>query len=181
MPLSSHHACERARVLASVGLDRSLSSFERQRLDSHRSRCQECDAVIAGMTQLTSRVRSADSLATGLPALRVPGLRRVAARRRRALALRVAGAAAAMAASAVLGFVAASHPGAGSHPTAAGSRVTERVSLVLAQGKARGRHLLCQQSLVYDCGVIAVPLGTPLVGAKGGVSPPNATMRSTWR
>ncbi|MEA2157968.1 MAG: hypothetical protein QOD66_348 [Solirubrobacteraceae bacterium] len=174
-------ACERTIQSASVGLDRGLSRFERHRMEQHRSSCPDCDMMIAKMTDFTSGIRAADPLTTGTVTVGATATRRSHVRRWRPRGLRVAGVAAAMAASAALGFLAASHP-LTSQPTAAKDQgVAERVSLVLALGKSRGRHLRCDRAPVYACGLTVVPLGTPLVGDKYGVSPPNATMTTVWR
>ena len=108
------HGCDRARSLASAGLDGVLADTESAELRRHLRGCSECRAVVEAMTDITHRVRSAPELeAPGVP---VPVLvARAPRRRRRAVVLaRGFGAAAAAAGiAAVLASVAAGpHQGA---------------------------------------------------------------------
>ena len=116
--------CERARALGSQALDGPLSDLELRRLDAHLAGCQACDEAVAGMTELTARLRTAPVIVANVAA--VPVRKR---HRPGRTALQVAGIAAVVAAFAGLGALVASPSGAS--PPEAGARivVAERTDL----------------------------------------------------
>jgi predicted anti-sigma-YlaC factor YlaD len=81
--ISSTAACDRARAFGSAELDGPLPEHQRVELDRHLQGCPECERIVAGMANVTQRVRTA---APATPA--VPG--RVTMRRRRSPVLAIA-------------------------------------------------------------------------------------------
>jgi anti-sigma factor RsiW len=113
------HGCDRARSLASAGLDGVLADTESAELRRHLRGCPDCQAVVEAITDVTQRVRSAPEVEA--PRLLAPPLAARAPRRRRrivVLAQGVGAAAAAAAIAAVLVSVAARpHQGALAPPS----------------------------------------------------------------
>jgi anti-sigma factor RsiW len=89
------HGCDRARSLASAGMDGVLADTESAELRRHLRGCPDCQAVVAAMTDVTERVRSAPEVEA--PRLLAP-LPAAGARRRVIVLARGVGAAAAAAA-----------------------------------------------------------------------------------
>jgi anti-sigma factor RsiW len=109
------HGCDRARSLASARLDGVLTDTESAELRRHLRGCPDCQAVVAAMTDVTHRVRSAPEVEVPRLLAPAPGVRAPRRRRRRVVVLaRGLGAAAAAAGiAAVLASVAARpHQGA---------------------------------------------------------------------
>jgi anti-sigma factor RsiW len=139
------HGCDRARSLASAGLDGVLADTESAELRRHLRGCPECQAVVEAMTDVTHRVRSAPDveaprLLAPLPAVRAPRRRwRVVV-----LARGVGAAAAAAAIAAVLASMAARpHQGALGPPQTGGLVQTAQPA---PQPGPSGRWRVQQQS-----------------------------------
>ena len=116
----SARECEWARALGSQALDGPLSSLDLRRLDAHLAQCPACDEAVAGMAELTVRLRTAPELVASGAAIPVRS-----SRRRGSTAFQVAGIAAVVAAFAGLGALVASPSG--------GSQAPEQERLVVAE------------------------------------------------
>jgi ferric-dicitrate binding protein FerR (iron transport regulator) len=106
------HGCDRARSLASAGLDGMLADTESAELRRHLRGCPDCQAVVEAMTDVTERVRNAPEVEA--PRLLAPVPTARAPRRRLVVLARGVGAAAAAAAiaAALVSVAARPHQGA---------------------------------------------------------------------
>lgn len=113
------HGCDRARSLASAGLDGMLADTESAELRRHLRGCPDCQAVVEAMTDVTERVRNAPEVEA--PRLLAPVPTARAPRRRLVVLARGAGAAAAAAAiaAALVSVAARPHQGALGPPQSA--------------------------------------------------------------
>jgi predicted anti-sigma-YlaC factor YlaD len=115
-----HHGreCDRARALASHGLDAEVAELELAALRGHLRECAECARVVATMQQVTDHVRAAPKLepSRSLQPARAPVI--PARRHARRSAWRLLGVGAAVAAAAAGAMVASDarpQPAARSH------------------------------------------------------------------
>jgi hypothetical protein len=137
--LRAGRSCERARTLGSVALDAPLAELEARALAAHRRGCAECDAIIAGMEDVTARLRSAPALEpSDVFAHAAARPHRRAARRR---TLRAAGLVGAVAAAATVGALVASPHRAPLSPAQHPLVVAERTGLRSAMVDARRARL----------------------------------------
>lgn len=132
--LRAGRSCERARTLGSVALDAPLAEFESRALAAHRRGCAECDAIIAGMEDVTARLRAAPALE---PADVVAHAALPPSRRARRRTLRAAGLVGAVAAAATVGALVASPHRTPVAPAQRPLVVAERTGLRSAMVDAR--------------------------------------------
>src|SRR2546430_16681209 len=74
--ISSKAACDRARAFGSAELDGPLPEHQRVELDRHLQGCSECERIVAGMANVTHRVRTAAPATPAEPGRVAMALRR---------------------------------------------------------------------------------------------------------
>jgi predicted anti-sigma-YlaC factor YlaD len=125
--------CERARALASIGLDGELSQVGQAALRAHAARCASCAAFALGLDALTQELRAAP--------LEVPAVAPAALRRRTTRAtLQLVGATAAVMLAAGLGILGGSMNRAGEARLAAPAPPNHAFARALAMTGADVTH-----------------------------------------